>query len=71
VNGVTYIVTGGGGAPLYGASTSSWTQFSASEYHACKVSITGNNSTLQAIKPDGTVIDTFSTSTGVPDWYLY
>ncbi len=71
VNGVTYIVTGGGGAPLYSASTSSWTQFSASEYHACKVTITGNNSTLEAIKPDGTVIDTFSTSTGVPEWYLY
>jgi len=65
VNGITYIVTGGG--------TSSWTQFSASEYHACKVSITGNNSTLEAIKPDGTVIDSFATSTGtgVPEWYLY
>ncbi len=71
VNGVTYIVTGGGGAPLYSAGTSSWTQFSASEYHAYKVSITGNNSTLEAIKPDGTVIDSFSTSTGVPEWYLY
>jgi len=71
VNGVYYIVTGGGGAPLYPAGTSSWTQFSASAYHACKVSIAGNNLTLEAIKPDGTVIDSFATSTGVPDWYLY
>jgi hypothetical protein len=72
VNGVYYIVTGGGGAPLYANAYSSWTQFSASEYHCCKIAISGNLLTLQAIKPDGTVIDTFSiTYTGVASWMFY
>jgi hypothetical protein len=71
VNGVYYIVTGGGGAPLYAAGSSSWTQASASAFHCCKITISGNNLSFEAIKPDGSSIDSFTTSTSAPDWHLY
>jgi hypothetical protein len=72
VNGVYYIVTGGGGAPLYPAGFNSWSQFSVSKYHCCRVSINNNSMTLEAIQPDGGVLDTFSfTLTGIGDWMLY
>jgi hypothetical protein len=71
VNGVYYIVTGGGGAPLYANAYSSWTQFSASAYHCCKITINGNSLNFEAIKPDGTVLDSFFLNTTVQYWTLY
>ena len=38
---VTYVVTGGGGAPLYPAATSTWTAFSASRNEYLKVTVSG------------------------------
>jgi len=66
VNGVYYIVTGGGGAPLYANGYNSWTQFSASEYHCCRIAITDDTLLFQAIKPDGTVIDSLIIPTATP-----
>jgi acid phosphatase type 7 len=72
VNGVHYIVTGGGGAPLYAVSPHSWTITATSAWHCCLVNVNGGILTLTAMKPDGTVIDTFPLSaTRVADWNLY
>lgn len=53
---VVYVVTGGGGGPLYANGTSSWTAYSASRYEYIKVTITGCTLTLKAIGSDGTTI---------------
>ncbi len=58
INGVIYIVTGGGGAPLYDVDSSSWTACSEKTYHFCLIDITGKKLFMKAIKPDGTVFDT-------------
>lgn len=72
VNGVYYIVTGGGGAPLHTNGSDWWTIFSASEYHCCRIDINDSSLNFQAIKPDGTVIDSFSMIvTRGEGWTLY
>lgn len=58
VNGVYYIVTGGGGAPLMTVGYNSWTQYSLSQYECCKISITQQDFVMQVMTPDGTVLDT-------------
>ncbi len=58
INGVVYIVTGGGGAPLRDVGSSSWTAYSEKTYHFCLIDITAKKLFLRAIKPDGTVFDT-------------
>ncbi|UCG93255.1 MAG: metallophosphoesterase [candidate division WOR-3 bacterium] len=58
INGVVYIVTGGGGAPLHSVGTSAWTAYSEETYHFCLIRIAGKTLLLKAIKPDGTVFDT-------------
>ena len=55
---VPYVVTGGGGAPLYPAGTSSWTAFSASRHEYVKVTVDACALTLNAIGLDGAVFDT-------------
>lgn len=57
VNGITYIVTGGGGAPLYHVKGDWWTQAEASALHACDVTVNGNSLELKAVKTDGSIID--------------
>lgn len=54
---VTYIVTGGGGAGLYGAGSAAWTAYSASVHHF--VLATAGQCTLQleAISVNGTTFD--------------
>lgn len=59
-NGITYVVTGGGGAPLYEPATEN----SASVYfttttHAVLVNIAGPRLTVSALRPDGVVFDEF------------
>ena len=54
---VPYIVTGGGGAPLYPAGTSSWTAFSASVNEYLKVTVDACRLTTTAIGLDGTPLD--------------
>lgn len=61
--GITYVITGGGGAGLdvpenYGNSPlSSRLEFA---YHVTKVSIDGNSLLLEAVKPNGEVFDSYS-----------
>lgn len=57
IRGVTYVVTGGGGKELYRAGGSEWTAFSRSVHHATKVRVEGGRLTLEAVEPDGTVMD--------------
>lgn len=62
VNGINYIVTGGGGAPLYNIGESWWTEYSEKCYHYCLISADSNKLTLDAKKPDGTIIDKLTIS---------
>jgi hypothetical protein len=59
---VTYIVTGGGGAPLYPAGTASWTAVSGSFHHYVKGSATACTLTVEAIGIDGTRKDAVTLS---------
>jgi len=59
VKNVNYIVTGGGGAPLYNVSKSWWTNYSEKTFHYCLVSVNQEQLSFKAIKPDGTIVDTF------------
>ncbi|MBN1756181.1 metallophosphoesterase family protein [bacterium] len=61
VNGIHYFVTGGGGAGLYSVGTSDWTVYSERTYHFCHIEVNGTCLRFKAIKPDGTVIDSFNT----------
>jgi hypothetical protein len=60
VRDINYIVTGGGGAPLRSVGSSWWTIHSEKAYHYCLISSNSSFLSFQAIKADGTVIDTFS-----------
>ena len=66
---VTYIVTGGGGGPLYPAGTDAWTAVSASRHHYVRGNATTCTLTVDAIGTDGSTFDTVSLSrcTPVPD----
>jgi 3',5'-cyclic AMP phosphodiesterase CpdA len=57
INGVTYVVTGGGGRRLYRAGKSGWTACSRSAHHAVLVRVGGGHLTFEAVEPDGTVFD--------------
>lgn len=60
VNGVQHITTGGGGAPLQTPETGfPYVKTTASVHHYCKVDISKNILTFEAVEPDGTVVDTF------------
>ena len=54
---VTYVVSGGGGGPLYAAGQDAWTAASASEHHYLRVTIDGCVATLEAVRPSGTLLD--------------
>jgi predicted phosphodiesterase len=57
IHGVTYVVSGGGGKGLYRAGRSEWTAFSKSAHHAVLVRVDGERLSLEAVEPDGTVLD--------------
>jgi hypothetical protein len=54
---VTYVVTGGGGKDLYEAGESEWTAFSRSAHHAVRVRVDGDRLRLEAVEPNGLVVD--------------
>lgn len=60
VNGVNYIVTGGGGAPLYDVGENWWTIYSEKTYNYCLINVNATLLTFEAIKPDGAIIDSFT-----------
>jgi len=57
IDGVVYIVTAGGGAPLYEVDKSDWTVKSKSIHHFCLVKIMGRKLILKAIAADGKIFD--------------
>jgi len=63
VNGVKYVVTGGGGAPLYTVDGDWWTEVSESVYHYCILDIAGPRVDFTAKRVDGSVLDQFSLGT--------
>ena len=60
VNNINYVVTGGGGAPLYNVGKRWWTIYSEKTYHYCLVTINLDELLFQAKKIDGSIIDSFS-----------
>ncbi len=60
IDGVTYIVTGGGGAPLYKYKPHSWTAHAESVYHLVRVDVAPRRVHFQMIRWDGTVGDDFT-----------
>jgi len=62
-NGVKHITTGGGGAPLYAPDPGyPYLEAYSQNYHYCKIDIDGKQLDFEAVKPNGTVIDSFTLS---------
>lgn len=57
-DGIQYFVTGGGGAPLAPVGHSPWTVYSEMVYHFLTVDVTGNLTTVTAIRENGPVMET-------------
>ena len=57
INGVTYIVSGGGGAPSYRARPQPYTAVCERTHHLIQASVKGDRMTLKAVGLDGRVID--------------
>jgi hypothetical protein len=63
VDGICYIVTGGGGAPLYGVKANTpFVKVARAVHHYCEITVDGDKMKLRAVQPDGTVIDQFELS---------
>src|SRR5262249_48207314 len=59
-NGIHYVVTGGGGAPLYKVRLDTpFTKAAKSARHHCEFTVNGNRMSVRAVEPDGTVIEQF------------
>jgi hypothetical protein len=65
VNDVHYIITGGGGAPLYSdwGPTQPWTVYRDAELEFVLVSVSGDTISCKGIKPGGAVFDSFAVIT--------
>jgi hypothetical protein len=71
---VTYIVSGGGGGPLYPSGTAEWTAYSASRHHYVRGAVTPCTIVLRAIDLNGAVFDSATVSrcqSSVQDVVLY
>jgi len=73
-NGITYIVTGGGGAALYPINQveNPYQQYAESVYHYCIVDVSANDLTVKAYRTDGSVLDqlTLISPSSVNHWTL-
>jgi len=62
-NGIYYIVTGGGGAPLYSLGSDTEEpirEVGASVYHHCVIDVSPTTAVFEARENDGTVFDSFT-----------
>ncbi|MHA1649555.1 MAG: purple acid phosphatase family protein [Candidatus Helarchaeota archaeon] len=60
VSGITYIITGGGGAELdWLIGSTPWTEFYANTYQFCSVTVNGYHLTFNCIDSRGRIIDSF------------
>ena len=66
ISDVVYIVSGGGGASLYPVNPQPFSAHAEAAYHAVYVTVTGCTLQLQAVKPDGGVLDTLTLSKDCP-----
>lgn len=57
IKGVTYIVTGGGGAPLHDGTKTDWIAAAESSHHFCKVRIDVDRCDVTMIRSGGTIGD--------------
>jgi hypothetical protein len=57
IHGVLYIVSGGGGGPLYQVNPQPFSAYAATTFHTVLATLDGCSLTLQAIRPDGTAFD--------------
>lgn len=56
--GIQFIVTGGGGAPLYAMKvTSPLARKTARVYHVCSIHVNGSALSIHVIQPDGTLVE--------------
>lgn len=60
VNGVNYIVAGGGGAPLYSVGSGPYTVYAESTLHVVSITVNQHTLTSVAVRPDGTTFDQFT-----------
>lgn len=63
--GIQYVVSGGGGAPLYDIRRGDDTSFTVAAkkaYNDCEITVNGPLLSLRAVEPDGTQIDRFDLS---------
>lgn len=59
-DGITYLVSGGGGAPLYDLTPNTpYVLVAKKAHHHCEVVADRNKLSIRAVEPDGTVIDEF------------
>lgn len=64
VKGITYLVTGGGGAPLYDVTPDTpFVQRVKKAHHHCELQIKGDTISIRAVEPDGNVIEDFTIHT--------
>jgi len=60
-NGITYLVTGGGGAPLYSVTADTpFVKKAKMVHHHCEFTVDGDKISVRAIEPDGSVIEEFT-----------
>jgi hypothetical protein len=57
INGVTYLITAGGGAPLYTPAESSWTVYSEKNHHFVHFTVWSDSLKFKMLRTDGTVGD--------------
>ncbi len=63
--GIQYVVSGGGGAPLYDIRRGDDTPFTVAakkSYNDCEITVSGPRLSLRAVEPDGTEIERFDLS---------
>jgi 3',5'-cyclic AMP phosphodiesterase CpdA len=59
LHGIRYVVTGGGGAPLYGCRTETYAARCVVQNHFLYVTVTGAHAEAEAVPPTGRPFDSF------------
>ena len=60
-SGITYLVTGGGGAPLYDVTPDTpFVKKAKKAHHHCELAVNGDTISVRAVEPDGAVIEAFT-----------
>jgi hypothetical protein len=59
INGVTYLIAAGGGAPLHTPAESSWTEYTEKSHHFVHFTVWRDSLKLKMVRTDATVGDSF------------